>query len=204
MISVGLDPATQGCCAAVDGDKILALWFWRKRQRKGKKVFIVEYCHTINGEFAFSEKQLNSLGHVGTFLAKEVFSLFGGGYYLACEDSYVGRARKTSIIVARNSGRLVGPLEVNAVGSKPNFVRANQWRRDVLKVKVSKREDAKAASLSKIPERYPEINDIFERIVKVDDISDAVGVATWGLNEWKREQKRDKRSMTTGAKRKKK
>lgn len=194
MNIVGVDPATAGAVTMMNPEGgVLAVYFWKRCTRNKKKVFKVSYCNLIGDKFMYEERILPSMGVIGVFLAKEAHRICGTGYYLACEDAYVGRNKKTSIIVARNAGRICGPLEAHALEHKPEFVKANVWRKSAIGTKASTKRHTegdklgtKELSLLLVPEKVVELKEIMATIGSEDDITDSAGVALWGTKQVKK------------------
>jgi len=165
MNVVGCDPATAGAVTMMKPDGgILAVYHWKRCTRNKVKVFKVSYCNLINGKFVYDERIMPSMGVIGVFLSKEAHRVCGPGYLLAVEDAYVGRNKKTSIIVARNAGRICGPLEAHAHNHTPEFVKANVWRKSVIGTKASTKRHTegdklgtKELSLLLVPEKVVDL-----------------------------------------------
>ena len=194
MNIVGVDPAVKGAVTMmnVDGD-ILGLYFWKSCTRNKVKVYKVSYCNKVGDRFVYDERILPSMGTIGVFLSKEAHRVCGNGYFLACEDAYVGRNKKTSIIVARNAGRICGPLETHAHNHKPEFVKANVWRRSVIGTKSSTKRHSdgenkgtKELSLELVPQKVLDLPEILDKLGHEDDITDSAGVAFWGTKQAKK------------------
>lgn len=194
MKAIGVDPAIKGAMTILNEDgSLCAVYFWKSCTRNKKKVWKIHYCNLIGGKFVYDDRILNSMGCIGAFLAKEAFRLGGKDYFLACEDSYVGRSKKTSVIVARNSGRICGPMEVHALDNEPKFVRANAWRRAVIGTKASTKrhgddesKGTKELSIELVPKKIVELTEVMSILGEHDDITDSGGIALWALKQIKK------------------
>jgi hypothetical protein len=194
MNTVGVDPAVKGAVTMMNiAGEIIGLYFWKSCTRNKVKMFKVNYCNKIAGKFVYDERILPSMGTIGVFLAKEAHRVCGNDYFLACEDAYVGRNKKTSIIVARNAGRICGPLEAHAHNHKPEFVKANVWRKSAIGTKSSTKRHTegdklgtKELSLLLVPQKVLDLPEILDKLGHEDDITDSAGVALWGTKQAKK------------------
>ena len=194
MNVVGVDPAVKGAVTMMNPQgELLAVYFWKSCTRNKHKVYKVSYCNKIAGKYVYDERILPSMGTIGVFLSKEAHRVCGNGYLLACEDAYVGRNKKTSIIVARNAGRICGPLEAHAHNHAPEFVKANVWRRSVIGSKASTKRHSegdvkgtKELSLEIVPQKVVDLSEIMATLGSEDDITDSAGVALWGTKQVKK------------------
>ena len=127
MLFLGVDPAMTGAAVLLDQQRnALATFFWTPRQRGGSKVWEMVFALRLDGDHRFdpraapwvSRATVSPFGSLGERIREIIREASGGGYLLAGENAIVGRGRSTSIIVARNSGRILGPLEALAAGQE--------------------------------------------------------------------------------------
>jgi hypothetical protein len=107
---------------------------------------------------------------------------------IAVEAPYVGRSAKTSLIVAYQTGLILGPLE-SRCRCKQVSPGASTWRARLLGLpRQTKREEAKKASLLMMPRRLPGLEELLQRMSgllgvareDLDHVTDAAGIAEYG------------------------
>ena len=193
-IYIGLDPAQNGSLVALAniGQPILLFCVaWKKVTRKKKACYKVETYYYETGIKNETIVMIPSmigrciLLALDTYLEKHTLSKNDCNFKICVEDAYVGNNARTSIIVAKFSGQISGIIE-NHVSKETTWVRANQWRKLVLNIKpFTKREVVKAASLKYIPVLCKGIPKCLEKMGQLDHITDATGIALWGLRSEK-------------------
>lgn len=102
---------------------------------------------------------------------------------LLCEDAYLGRSPKVTIQLARWAGQMTGPLEDGSLRAPVRWVRADDWRAEAFGIRRGvKRELAKAATIERLPEDLRvEAQAAADRLDGFEHVSDALGIALWGL-----------------------
>jgi hypothetical protein len=181
---LGVDPAVNGAAVLLHpgGKRVLAAWVWTERSRGGCKVSEVVSVHDREGGYRVATRRsVAPFGVVGEVIREEARSILGGvAYALAGENAIVGRAMDTSIVTARNAGRVLGPLEALAVGQSTEWVRATEWRSVILNLNPhTPREEAKAQAMKWMPIRIPSLVEVARLLGGPDDLYDASGVASW-------------------------
>lgn len=184
MFYVGVDPATNGAAVVVvaDSDVVRAVsgFIWKPKTVAGTPGFELRYAiQTPNGWFNSRMGSIRTLGKIGETI-RELLRSYALPYQLAGENPVMGRAMDTSITVARNAGRILGPLELLARNNETCWVRATEWRTAILGIPGrTLREQAKAASLRVMPARITDLPELFRILEGTDDLTDAAGVAEW-------------------------
>ena len=186
MIYIGIDPAQSGAAVIVDKRNVVACFSWKTRIRNKQKVY----------ELKCSMKNLTTtlIVKAPPFIGKEIANACKGLYdasipiCIACEDAYLGKSPKTSIIVARFSGIIVGAtyasLDQYVITSC--WAKATTWRKTMLNLNhFSTRVQAKKASIGYIPHLIPSINPHLKAHGLLDHITDACGVALWASSTYK-------------------
>ena len=191
MLFLGVDPAMTGAAVLLDQQRnALATFFWTPRQRGGSKVWEMVFALRLDGDHRFdpraapwvSRATVSPFGSLGERIREIIREASGGGYLLAGENAIVGRGRSTSIIVARNSGRILGPLEALAAGQEAEWVEAVRWRALLLGLPVkTPRVEAKEQSRRMMPARIKGLQEMVRLLGDADDLTDAAGVAEWLL-----------------------
>ncbi len=179
--TLGIDPAKSGAATLLaPGPKavLLAGWVWHECQRQGQKVFKVTCWNNGKVEGPYITGTMNGIGSMISRTSRDITQ--GKAWDLGAEEAVVGRARDTSIIVARNSGMVVGPCEPMSTGQRAAWVRATDWRMLLLGLHFkTKREEAKEASLQRMPMRVQGLQEALDVLGQNDDLTDAAGVSEW-------------------------
>jgi len=171
---VGIDPGGTGAACLLDGRRLLLVLSWRPSVRSGRRGFLVS-TRAIGRSV---DLWRSTAGEIGRDLVGEVVRLVGVGTSLgvAIEDVYVGKSVRTAIDLARTSGSLVGPIEALS-GERALVVGAAEWRAQVIGLarRSTKREDAKAAAIERIPPLVEGWTLLVDRTT--EHVADAVGIA---------------------------
>lgn len=174
--SVGLDPGNEGAFVVLHNNVVLVAARWKKVTRSKRKVFEM---HIASIADPLKVLQASRPSEVGYRLAQELVSLGIESAELAVEDVYFGRNPKTSTVLARTAGAMVGPVE-QQLNTTARWVMAGEWRSLVLGIpRNTKREAAKQASLKLMPARVDMLNQMLGRIGRLDHVTDAAGIAQW-------------------------
>lgn len=181
---LGVDAAMNGAAVLLHPGvaRVRAAWVWTKRSRATCAAWeLVSAVASETGYRVHGRRQLAPFGAVGDSIREDVRTLLGGqAYALAGEDAVIGRGIGTSIVVARNAGRLLGPLEALAAGQETEWVTATAWRSTILKLPPrTPRDEAKAMSRKWIPARVAGLAEVASLLGGSDDLTDAAGVAAW-------------------------
>jgi len=185
MIVVGIDPAQSGAACIVKDKEALVVFEWNTKTRKKQKVYMLsisckdkDETHTI---ICICGSELGShIGSYVTLLREEEEKVF-----ICSEDAYVGRNKKTSLIVAKFAGLIAGATH-NYTRSRQKvvWVQPNKWRHELIKVPYfTKREQVKKLSLELVPNVIPTITQHLNKLGVLDHITDAAGVAMWSWND---------------------
>ena len=103
--------------------------------------------------------------------------------HVACEAPHIALNPQSGIQVAITTGKLLGPLEGHALIT---LIQPNEWRAGVLGIPwKTKREDAKAIALSRLPALLPGLQAILTQSAillgvaenQLDHLTDAAGLA---------------------------
>lgn len=203
--SLGIDPAlTGGAVLLWPGGpvQVLGAWWWqdRTRRRGGESFKLYELVSWLDGQ-PRAVRETRCMSTLGAQIREEARVLTEGrAALLGAEEAVVGRARDTSIVVARNAGRVVGPCEVFCFGFQAVWVRATTWRKTLLGLPPNTtRKVAKARSKRDMPVRVRGLDQAIEGLLKqaneptvsgrnkrrlltfddLIDVADAAGVAEW-------------------------
>lgn len=182
--ALGVDPAANGAALLLHpgGSRVWAAWVWTERSRAGCKVWELVSAQDRDGAYrVVTRRTVAPFGALGEVIREEARHLLGGvAYALAGENAIVGRAMDTSIVVARNAGRVLGPLEALAVGQAAEWVRATEWRAEILSLHHrTSREEAKEQARKWMPRRIPSLAEVVRLLGDSEDLYDASGVASW-------------------------
>ena len=182
--ALGVDPAGNGSAILLHpgGSRVRAAWVWTERSRAGCKVWELVSAQDRDGTYrVVTRRAVAPFGALGEVIREEARALLGGvAYALAGENAIVGRAMDTSIVIARNAGRVLGPLEALAVGQVAEWVRATEWRSEILALNPhTPREEAKAHARKWMPIRIPSLVEVARLVGDPEDLYDASGVAAW-------------------------
>lgn len=189
MLFLGVDPARTGAALVMDeGLRVLAGFFWTPRSRGGSEVWEMTFAlrrgsdgrlDPVAGWWS-SRITVSPFGGVGERIREILQSVGGAPYFLAGENAVVGRAMDTSIAIARNAGRVLGPLESLASGQEAEWVRATEWRSLLLGLHHrTPREEAKEQSKRWMPTRIHGLPELVRLLGDADDLTDAAGVTEW-------------------------
>ena len=108
--------------------------------------------------------------------------LESNGLLVNSEDIYVGRNFKTSVELAKFCGSLVGQLDALDKTGSATWVKAEQWRRELIGLKsFTRRAEAKEASIKLVPKIVSNLGNYIKERRSIDHITDAAGIAAWGL-----------------------
>lgn len=182
--ALGVDPAANGAAVLLrpGATRVWAAWVWTERSRAGCKVSELVSAQDRDGAYrVVTRRSVAPFGVLGEVIREEARHLLGGvAYALAGENAIVGRAMDTSIVIARNAGRVLGPLEALAVGQEAEWVRATEWRAEILSLNPhTPREEAKAHARKWMPIRIPSLVEVARLLGDSEDLYDASGVASW-------------------------
>lgn len=208
MLFLGVDPAMTGAAVLLLGPKdegkprAIGAWAWKPKMRGGERVWDTRFWHTFPG---WGDPRLGTGGWISSTLhgvslrvrdgaelvGEEWWKNWDGWgpengpfrFHLAGENAVLGAGKgvDTSLVIARNAGRLLGPLEVGAVGLETEWVRAHEWRKVLLNLHHrTPREEAKARSVQGMPLRIDQLQGAVDALGG-DDVTDAAGVAEWRI-----------------------
>lgn len=189
VLFLGVDPARTGAAVLLDeGLHALAGFFWTPRSRSGVKVWEMVFALRKTPEGGLhpdtpwwvSRAVVSPFGAVGERIREILRTMGATPYHLAGENAVMGRGVDTSISVARNAGRVLGPLESLASGQEAEWVRATEWRSLLLGLHHrTPREEAKEKSKRGMPLRIHGLPELVRLLGDADDLTDAAGVAEW-------------------------
>ena len=172
---LGIDPASEGAAILLDENgKVVLSFLWKKRRRKKQVIFDLRLFNLSTQKIIMY--QASRFSQIGSFISKMV-SQITDNIELGCEDSYFRPNPKATITISRLSGLIVSPIECEFdVDCK--WTRAADWRHKVLGLNpFTKREQAKNASLKKMPNLIPNLSSVLHKLGYLDHITDASGVA---------------------------
>lgn len=181
MWTLGLDPATYGAAVLLSPtQRPLVGWCWASRTRATKKVWEVAI---VQPPF-FRVETHATLHALACCIREGALRVCGEApFQVACEAPHIALNPQTGIHVAITTGKLIGPLEVHA---PITLIQPNAWRAGVLGLPwKTKREDAKAVSLSRLPTLLPGLQAILTQTAillgaaenQLDHLTDAAGLA---------------------------
>lgn len=181
--SLGFDPAKSGAAALLGHQgRLLALVGWKPVTRQGRKRYEVRAWRERPGQEPWVEVTLlpARAGAVGSYVCTVLAHAGHPTAKVACEDSYLGKNPKSSLMVARFSGGVVAPAE-ELYGLEAQWVLPGEWRAAILGLpRNATRERAKAASLRYVPTRVRGLAEAMDRLGGPQDhYTDAAGVADW-------------------------
>ena len=174
--AIGVDPGKEGAAVVLLGRSAVAAACWKQVKRQRKSVFEFKLA---TPEQLVSVEYLPRASAVGQSLCQFLRAFSIGESLLACEDIFFSKNVRSAVSLARTAGEVVGVLE-NHLDTKSEWVMAGEWRYDILGLaRNTKREIAKAASLKLLPARVKLLDQILDRVGKLDHVTDAAGVAAW-------------------------
>lgn len=189
MFYLGVDPAMTGAAILLsDRREAVAGFFWKPRAASGSQVWDLTFAYRrglgggieLGSPWWSSRATLSTFGRIGERIREILQEVGASPYGLAGENAVVGRGVDTSIAIARNVGRILGPLEASASGLEATWVTATKWRSALLRLPPrTKREEAKEQSRKWMPLRVQGLQDLVRLLGDADDITDAAGVAEW-------------------------
>jgi hypothetical protein len=178
--SLGIDGGRTGAAVLVSPSfEAKAIITWTYRKRKSGKIYCIEN-HLIS-----EKKEVKFPWQIGYEIKRRLavagaFALVENDMIISSEDIYVGRNAKTSITLARFCGAVVSQVEAFDRSGEAVWVRAEQWRRELLGLNsFTKRADAKAASIKLVPQLVSGLD--YKNLSSLDHVTDAAGIAVWGL-----------------------
>jgi len=177
-VYIGIDPASQGAVAVLEGNAVTAVILWKKVQRKKKPMFKIQYA---KDETTCITKIVQPYGSEIVRTMIELLDFQNKEIHVAIEDAYVGKNRNIAgtIGLSQFSGAIAGCIEWN-FPTRCHWVKASVWRKQVLNLHpFTKRVEAKRASLKYIPLLLKGLDVILKLLGEYDHITDAVGVALW-------------------------
>lgn len=180
---LGIDPAINGGAVLIspEGDAVVG-WSWRTRTKRKKRVWEVAVVQP-----PFSRLEPHKSIHGIAVLIRSGCARIVEDEPLAigCEAPHVALDPMAGLSVAMTTGEMIGPLrEITDLGIY--LWMPAMWRLPILGLKIqTKREEAKAASLSGVPKLVPGLAEILEVTsgifkcdpANLDHVTDAAGVA---------------------------
>jgi len=138
--------------------RVLAIAAWRQRVRKKRKVFDLRtWPETSRRDLVFTEHELGKrLGaYMRLYLSLEsVNSGVLRPWWLVAEDVFVFKNPKVAVIIARNAGMMVGPLE-DLARAPASWEMAARWRKRLFGLSpFTGRVAAKQATQALLPQPF--------------------------------------------------
>lgn len=172
---IGIDPASEGAVMAMVQKEVLFVASWRKRTRQKKQVYELTISVLCNTVVLMCNNKVQLCKKISLHLLQIAD---GHDVTIACEDAYVGKSAKTSIIVARFAGMITGAIAAKLDCQDVHWYKAIEWRKSLFGLSpYTKRSKSKEASVKYVPALLPSIKKHLSIHGELDHITDACGVA---------------------------
>ena len=188
MMTIGIDPASDGsACIIRDNVVLMSLSWSRKRRQKNKQVYTIHLVDiSILGDDKIMSMQCKTGADIGAQIGAYVTLLRNDEnepFYIASEDAYVGKNSNSAIVVARFAGLIVGALHnYTRANVSVTWIKPSKWQTAILKVPFrAKREERKRRSLKYIPNLAQGVDQHLDKLGQLDHITDAVGIALYAI-----------------------
>ena len=173
---LGVDPGREGAAMLLHDRVALIGCSWKVVKRKKTALYQIKVSTPLGLK---SVEYLPRASCIGFDIIQMVLQTCNEAPLVSIEDVYFGRNVRSCVSLARMGGMIAAPLEQYFVNTT-EWVMAPEWRQKVLGMKRnSGRDTAKAASLSMIPKRVEGVASILGHIGRLDNITDAAGIAEW-------------------------
>lgn len=177
--TLGVDPGRSGAAVLLRDRTLAAATSWKPATRNGAPYYKMRSW--LDG-YDPIRSRANTLHEVGKTFTNHFRLVATGPWAIACENFYVRQNVKTTVIMARNSGTIVGPATQFSMWDI-EWVLATAWRKDTMRLSPwTGRGKAKDTARQFVPLLLSDrvaYDKALEALGDQGDVVDATGISVW-------------------------